>query len=103
MNSFPVGGNYIPIRLTEGKQAAGGVVNTPPRIDRVRLRIYLLPMTSSIKSVHIVGGGLAGSEAAWRLAHSGVPVVLHEMRPMRSLGRHEFKGIAEPQEIFAPR
>ena len=33
--------------------------------------------------VHVVGGGLAGSEAAWQLARRGVPVVLHEMRPVR--------------------
>jgi len=33
-------------------------------------------MTSSAKTVHIVGGGLAGSEAAWQLASAGVPVVL---------------------------
>ncbi|MDE0780276.1 MAG: FAD-dependent oxidoreductase, partial [Alphaproteobacteria bacterium] len=31
--------------------------------------------------VHIIGGGLAGSEAAWQLARAGVPVILHEMRP----------------------
>ena len=32
--------------------------------------------------VHVIGGGLAGSEAAWALANRGVPVVLHEMRPV---------------------
>ena len=35
----------------------------------------------SLEPVHIVGGGLAGSEAAWQVANAGVPVVLHEMRP----------------------
>ena len=35
------------------------------------------------KEVHVIGGGLAGSEAAWQLACAGVPVVLHEMRPVR--------------------
>src|SRR5436189_29005 len=34
--------------------------------------------------VHVIGGGLAGSEAAWQLARAGVPVVLHEMRPVRA-------------------
>ena len=33
--------------------------------------------------VHVIGGGLAGSEAAWQLAQGGVPAVLHEMRPIR--------------------
>ena len=35
----------------------------------------------SMKPIHIIGGGLAGSEAAWQAAEAGVPVVLHEMRP----------------------
>ena len=34
--------------------------------------------------IHVVGGGLAGSEAAWQIASAGVPVVLHEMRPLRA-------------------
>ncbi|MEQ9125688.1 MAG: FAD-dependent oxidoreductase, partial [Alphaproteobacteria bacterium] len=38
--------------------------------------------------VHIVGGGLAGSEAAWQCASAGVPVVLHEMRPHRTTPAH---------------
>ena len=33
--------------------------------------------------VHVIGGGLAGSEAAWQLARSGVPTVVYEMRPYR--------------------
>jgi methylenetetrahydrofolate--tRNA-(uracil-5-)-methyltransferase len=52
-------------------------------------------MTSSIKSVHIVGGGLAGSEAAWQLARAGVPVVLHEMRPVRGTEAHLTDSLAE--------
>ena len=38
---------------------------------------------SQTKPIHIIGGGLAGSEAAWQVAERGVPVVLHEMRPVR--------------------
>jgi len=45
--------------------------------------------------VHIVGGGLAGSEAAWQLARAGVPVVLHEMRPARKTPAHQTEGLAE--------
>ena len=52
-------------------------------------------MTSSSKSVHIVGGGLAGSEAAWQLASAGVPVVLHEMRPRRATEAHQTESLAE--------
>jgi len=48
-----------------------------------------------VKSVHIVGGGLAGSEAAWQLAAAGVPVVLHEMRPVRRTEVHQTEGLAE--------
>jgi methylenetetrahydrofolate--tRNA-(uracil-5-)-methyltransferase len=45
--------------------------------------------------VHVVGGGLAGSEAAWQLAEAGVPVVLHEMRPVRATAAHQTDSLAE--------
>ena len=48
-----------------------------------------------LQAVHVVGGGLAGSEAAWQLAHAGVPVVLHEMRPLQSTPVHKTDGYAE--------
>src|SRR5438045_7060553 len=48
-----------------------------------------------MKPVHIIGGGLAGSEAAWQVAQAGVPVVLHEMRPVRSTEAHVGPGLAE--------
>ncbi len=51
-------------------------------------------MTSS-SPVHIVGGGLAGSEAAWQLASAGVPVVLHEMRGVRGTDAHQTDALAE--------
>jgi methylenetetrahydrofolate--tRNA-(uracil-5-)-methyltransferase len=47
------------------------------------------------KTVHVIGGGLAGSEAAWQLARAGVPVVLHEMRPDRGTDAHLTDGLAE--------
>lgn len=47
------------------------------------------------KPVHIVGAGLAGSEAAWQVAQSGVPVILHEMRPERMTAAHQTGGCAE--------
>lgn len=45
--------------------------------------------------VHVIGAGLAGSEAAWQVAKSGVPVVLHEMRPDRMTEAHRTDGLAE--------
>ena len=48
-----------------------------------------------MKPIHIVGGGLAGSEAAWQVASAGVPVVLHEMRPVRGTDAHQTDGLAE--------
>ena len=45
--------------------------------------------------IHIVGGGLAGSEAAWQAASQGVPVVLHEMRPVRATAVHKTDRLAE--------
>ena len=52
-------------------------------------------MTSSTKPVHIVGGGLAGTEAAWQIAQRGLPVVLHEMRPGKSTAAHNTGSLAE--------
>ncbi|MBV9540108.1 MAG: FAD-dependent oxidoreductase, partial [Alphaproteobacteria bacterium] len=46
-------------------------------------------------TLHIVGGGLAGSEAAWQAAETGVPVVIHEMRPTRGTEAHITDGLAE--------
>ena len=52
-------------------------------------------MTPAIRPVHVVGGGLAGSEAGWQVARRGVPVVLHEMRPSRSTAVHKTDKLAE--------
>jgi NAD(FAD)-utilizing enzyme possibly involved in translation len=45
--------------------------------------------------VHVVGGGLAGSEAAWQLVRAGIAVVLHEMRPGRGTEAHQTDRLAE--------
>jgi methylenetetrahydrofolate--tRNA-(uracil-5-)-methyltransferase len=45
--------------------------------------------------IHVVGGGLAGSEAAWQIAEAGVPVILHEMRPVRATPAHATGRLAE--------
>jgi methylenetetrahydrofolate--tRNA-(uracil-5-)-methyltransferase len=48
-----------------------------------------------VGQVHVIGGGLAGSEAAWQLASAGVPVALHEMRPQRRTEAHQTDALAE--------
>ncbi len=48
-----------------------------------------------VSPVHIIGGGLAGSEAAWQIAQRRIPVVLHEMRPERQTPAHRTSGLAE--------
>jgi len=45
--------------------------------------------------VQVIGGGLAGTEAAWQLAQAGVPVILHEMRPQRRSPAHHSEHLAE--------
>src|SRR6202789_3694226 len=46
-------------------------------------------------TIHIIGGGLAGSEAAWQAANAGARVVLHEMRPVRGTDAHQTGSLAE--------
>jgi len=47
------------------------------------------------KPIHIVGGGMAGSEAAWQIISAGIPVVLHEMRPKVETFAHQSHDLAE--------
>ncbi len=49
----------------------------------------------TLRPIHIIGGGLAGSEAAWQVANRGVPVILHEMRGVRGTDAHKTDGLAE--------
>jgi methylenetetrahydrofolate--tRNA-(uracil-5-)-methyltransferase len=48
-----------------------------------------------MKTIHIIGGGLAGSEAAWQAAEAGAHAILHEMRPVRGTDAHQTDGLAE--------
>jgi len=50
---------------------------------------------TQMQPIHVIGGGLAGSEAAWQVACAGVPVVIHEMRPARMTDAHKTDGLAE--------
>jgi len=48
-----------------------------------------------LQPIHIIGGGLAGTEAAWQAARRGVRVILHEMRPVRRTPAHQTDRLAE--------
>ena len=50
---------------------------------------------STSKPIHIIGGGLAGSEAAWQAAQAGAQVVVHEMRGVRGTDAHSTDSFAE--------
>ena len=52
-------------------------------------------MSSQQIPVHVIGGGLAGCEAAFQIASNHIPVVLHEMRPRRMTDAHQTQGLAE--------
>src|SRR5256885_625950 len=54
------------------------------------------------REVHIVGGGLAGTEAALLLAEAGVDVVLHEQKPARRSPAHQEDGLAELRRLGSP-
>ena len=49
----------------------------------------------TLKPIHVIGGGMAGSEAAWQIASAGVPVILHEMRGVRATEAHQTDSLAE--------
>jgi methylenetetrahydrofolate--tRNA-(uracil-5-)-methyltransferase len=48
-----------------------------------------------MRPIHVIGGGLAGSEAAWQVARRGISVILHEMRPSRGTEAHKTDRLAE--------
>ena len=50
---------------------------------------------ADIKPIHVIGGGMAGSEAAWQIAQANVPVILHEMRPSTGTFAHQTGNFAE--------
>src|SRR5689334_11429536 len=60
------------------------------------LHDQLIGMKSNPRQdIHVIGGGLAGSEAAWQIASRGVPVTLHEMRPSQATPVHKTGALAE--------
>ena len=48
-----------------------------------------------MEPIHVIGGGLAGCEAAWQITKQGIPVILHEMRPVKSDEAHKTDYFAE--------
>ncbi len=67
-----------------------------PRLDRGDVSIYAsIPMSNQTPILHVIGGGLAGTEATWQIARAGVGVVLHEMRPETMTPAHHTGGLAE--------
>jgi methylenetetrahydrofolate--tRNA-(uracil-5-)-methyltransferase len=52
-------------------------------------------MNENIQPIHVIGGGLAGTEAAWQIARAGIPVILEEMRPLRQSPAHHTAELAE--------
>lgn len=61
-------------------------------LDKDSIAIFTM---TDISPIHVIGGGLAGTEAAWQIAQAGVPVVLHEMRPVRQSPAHHSEHLAE--------
>ncbi|MFA5040548.1 MAG: methylenetetrahydrofolate--tRNA-(uracil(54)-C(5))-methyltransferase (FADH(2)-oxidizing) TrmFO [Bdellovibrionales bacterium] len=52
-------------------------------------------MENIMNPIHVIGGGLSGCEAAWQIAQAGVPVILHEMRPLKKTEAHQTGFLAE--------
>ena len=48
-----------------------------------------------MEPIRVIGGGLAGSEAAYQIAQAGIPVILHEMKPKKFSPAHHYEGFAE--------
>jgi len=69
-------------------------VNTFPQRENA-LSFGAMSEPSPLAPIHVIGGGLAGSEAAWQIARQNVPVVLHEMRPSRKTPAHQTGDLAE--------
>ena len=58
-------------------------------------RTVTMTNVSQPQTIHVIGGGLAGTEAAWQIAQAGIPVVLHEMRPLVKSPAHHSENLAE--------
>ena len=84
------GGGRSPPRPRKAKAKAQDQAETEGRGRKARG-----PQARELMTIRIVGGGLAGSEAAWQAASRGVPVTLYEMRPVRATAVHKTDRLAE--------
>jgi methylenetetrahydrofolate--tRNA-(uracil-5-)-methyltransferase len=97
----PVRNQIIAKRFLHTLNQLTGFKNQPPATNHQ----HQPPVTSSqspspcilvyVATIHILGGGLAGSEAAWQIANAGLDCVLHEMRPVQSTAAHKTDRLAE--------
>jgi methylenetetrahydrofolate--tRNA-(uracil-5-)-methyltransferase len=69
------------------------IYKTPSKLSLTKLKFKNLTMEK--QPIHVIGGGLAGTEAAWQIAQAGVPVILYEMRPQRFSPAHHTEHLAE--------
>ncbi len=84
------------LRFPLPKREGGGI--PPSKVSGTTERPLFREINELAKietPIHIIGGGLAGSEAAWQAAAAGARVVLHEMRPVRGTDAHQTDGLAE--------
>ncbi len=61
----------------------------------MKAQVYKSQIMANLKTINIIGGGLAGSEAAWQVANLGLNVKLYEMRPVRMTDAHHSQNFAE--------
>ena len=77
------------------KNPDGSSGRTPQGSEIDRKQGVILNDNMEKSPIHVIGGGMAGCEAAWQAAQAGVPVILHEMRPHRKTDAHQTEGLAE--------
>ena len=87
LSSPPRGGTAHTARLTRPTR--------PLSRQLGRFSYSVMNAGRAMQATHIVGGGLAGSEAAWQIGYRGLPAVVHEMRPVRTTAAHKTATLAE--------
>ena len=65
------------------------ITNPQSKIQNLKSKIL------NMNPITVIGGGLAGTEAAWQIAQAGIPVIFYEMRPTRFGGAHHTEHLAE--------
>jgi methylenetetrahydrofolate--tRNA-(uracil-5-)-methyltransferase len=65
------------------------------KVNAQPIELTFKRMVDTQQPIQVIGGGLAGTEAAWQIAQAGLPVILHEMRPIRTSPAHHTEHLAE--------